>query len=122
MLDSIGDGASIELPDGIQGRAWQRLCGGTGGTRGVVRVRVIHSGGVDNSIVEFRKATTRHQIDRTRLARRGIYRKSSILAKTMLYLRQPAGRRSRILEQPLPHGRGSDQSRDRQGAVFDTSL
>src|ERR1035438_9148115 len=25
--------------------------------------------------------------------------------------------RSRILEQPLPHGRGSDQSRDRQGAV-----
>src|ERR1035441_3240219 len=26
--------------------------------------------------------------------------------------------RSRILEQPLPHGRGSDQSRDRQGAVF----
>jgi hypothetical protein len=26
--------------------------------------------------------------------------------------------RSRMLEQPLPHGRGSDQSRDRQGAVF----
>src|ERR1035441_3884632 len=45
MLDSVGNAASIELPDGIQGRAWQWLYGGRGGYRVVFRARDSHLSG-----------------------------------------------------------------------------
>src|SRR5664279_3394226 len=45
MLDGVGNGASIELPDGIQGRAWQWLYDGRGGYRVVFRARDSHLSG-----------------------------------------------------------------------------
>ena len=54
MLDGVGDGAGIELPDGIESRRWQWCRGSRGGCRVVVRVRDSHLRG-RTAQLRFRK-------------------------------------------------------------------
>ena len=88
MLDGVGNGASIELPDGIQGRAWQWLYDGRGGYRVVFRARDSHLSGwtvQGRSFVERRHFM--NPMVRGR-AWRGEYPESGILTKIVPYSRQ----------------------------------
>src|ERR1017187_4672913 len=100
MLDSVGNGASIELPDAIKGRAWQWWYGGRGGYRVVLLARDSHLGGWAVQGYSFGRTATLHESNRTWRARLGEYPESCILTKTVPYARRgadPESSASRLL-------------------------